>query len=296
MNPAPPPAGAPDRLRGIAFMLLAMLLLACMDTVSKKLTADYAVAQILWVRFLIFAAFALYMARRVGLGAGLRSARPGLQVARSLLLVAEIGVFVLAFRYLPLAETHAVAATSPLIVTALAVPILGERVGLRRWAAVLAGFVGALIIIRPGLAAFGAPFLLPLVGAVMFAVYQIMLRGLGRTDRPETTVLYSGLVGAVVLTLVAPPFWRPPDAEGWALLILAGLLGTAAHVVLIKAFAIAPAAALQPFSYALLLFATIFGYLVFADLPDPWTVLGGALVIGGGLYALYRESRRRSAA
>lgn len=294
MNKGAPQAGATDRLRGIALMLLAMLLLACMDAVSKKLAADYAVAQILWVRFLVFAAFALYMARNIGLRSGLRSTRPLLQIARSLLLVAEIGVFVLAFRYLPLAETHAVAATSPLIVTALAVPILGERVGLRRWAAVLAGFVGALVIIRPGLAAFGTPFLLPLIGAVMFAVYQIMLRSLGQTDRAETTVLYSGLVGAVVLTLVAPPFWRPPDAEGWALLILAGLLGTAAHVTLIRAFAVAPAAALQPFSYALLLFATVIGYLVFDDLPDPWTILGGALVVGGGLYTLYRESLRRA--
>ena len=294
MNKARPQAGAPDRLRGIALMLLAMLLLACMDAISKKLAADYAVAQILWVRFLVFAAFALYMARDVGLRSGLRTTRPLLQIVRSLLLIADIGVFVLAFRYLPLAETHAVAAVSPLLVTALAVPFLGERVGIRRWAAVLVGFAGALVIIRPGFAAFGAPFLLPLVGAAIFAVYQIMLRSLGQTDRTETTVLYTGLVGAVALSLVAPPFWRPPDMEGWVLLILAGLLGTAAHVILIRAFAIAPAAALQPFSYTLLLFATVIGYLVFHDLPDPWTILGGALVVGGGLYTLYRESRRRA--
>ena len=282
--------------RGILLMLGAMGLLACMDAVSKRLAADYAIPQILWVRYLIFAAFGVAMARRIGLRRALRSSRPFLQLFRSLLLIFEIGVFVLAFTYLPLADVHAIAAASPLIVVALSAPVLGERVGRARWLAVGGGFLGVLLILRPGFQAIGPGLLIAVAAALLWAVYQLLLRLVSRTDRSETTLLWSGLVGALALTAVGPLVWRTPDAAGWAGMTLLGALGAAAHLLLIKALEASPASALQPFTYALLVSAALVGFLAFGEVPDAWTMGGGALVVASGLFAFYSERRLRPAA
>ena len=275
--------------RGVLLMLGSMGLLACMDAVSKLLAADYAIPQILWVRYLIFAAFGVLVARRVGLRRAWRSSRPGLQLFRSILMIFEVGVFVLAFTYLPLADVHAIAASSPLIVVALSAPLLGERVGLARWGAVLAGFAGVMLIIRPGFQQLGMGVLVALGAALLWAVYQILLRLVSRTDRSETTLLWSGVVGAAVLTAIGPFLWRTPDAEGWAWLILLGALGAAAHLFLIKALEAAPASSLQPFSYALLVAAALVGFAAFGEVPDGWTIAGGLIVAASGLFAFHRE-------
>lgn len=296
-DPAGGPAGGPEpaTLRGIGWMLLAMLLFATMDAASKTLVVDHSIAQILWVRYLMFLGFAMALAaRRGGLRAATRSRRPWQQVARSLLLLAENAVFVLAFRYLPLADAHALAAVAPLLVTALSVPLLGERVGLRRWAAVATGFLGVLVIVRPGFATVDWTLLIPLFGALLFALYQIQVRQLRAHDSAETTLFYSAVVGAAVLTLVGPATWTPPDAAGWGLLLLVGVLGTGAHVALILGLASAPASTLQPYNYTLLLWAAVIGFLVFGDLPDLWTVAGGLVVAASGLYVFARERRRRA--
>ena len=278
---------------GIVLALLAMFLFACMDAVSKQLAADYPIAQILWLRYLFFAGFALLVARRSGFRRTAASRRPWLQTVRSLLLVGEVGVFVLAFRHLPLADVHAIAAAAPLLVTALSVPLLGEPVGIRRWTAVVAGFAGVIIIIRPGLGATDWRILIPVLGALLFALYQVTVRLVSRTDSSETTLLYSALPGAVVTSAVGPFSWQPPDATGWLLLLLVGLLGSLAHFAFIKALQMAPAAALQPFTYTLLIWATVLGFLAFGDFPDRWTILGAAIVAASGLYTFYRERVRR---
>lgn len=277
--------------RGVALMLGSMALLACMDAVSKRLAVDYPIPQILWVRYLIFAGVGVVVARRVGVRRAWRSSRPGLQLFRSLLLIFEVGVFVLAFTYLPLADVHAIAASSPLIVVALSAPLLGERVSLARWGAVLAGFAGVLLIVRPGFQQLGPGVLVALFAALLWAVYQILLRLVSRTDRSETTLLWSGVVGALALTAVGPFVWRTPDLAGWAGMALLGALGAAAHFLLIKALEAAPASALQPFSYALLVAAAAAGFLAFGDVPDLWTVGGAAIVVASGLFAFYRERR-----
>ena len=278
----------------ITVMLIAMFLFACMDAVNKHLSYSYAIVQILWVRYVFFLGFAALVARhRTRVLVALRSRAVWLQIARAILLILEIGVFVLALHYLPLADVHAIAAVTPLLVTALSVPILGERVGWRRWAAVVAGFIGVLIIVRPGFTALDWRILLPLLGALLFALYQIMLRVVARYDKPETTLLYSAAVGTIVLSLVGPFDWRTPDAEGWMLLALAGLLGSCAHFALTKALELGEASRLQPYGYTLMVWAAVVGFLAFGQFPDAWTVMGGVLIAASGLYVFARERMRR---
>lgn len=274
--------------KGILLMNLAMFLLAGMDTITKTLATDYAVPQILSVRFLIFCLFALAIARPKSLRAAFQSHHPYLQIARSLIIIIEVGIFILAFRYLPLADAHAIGGISPLLVTILAVPFLGEKVGVRRWTAIILGFVGLLIIVRPGFGVFDSTALIPLAGASLWAVYQILVRKVS-DDSAATSLLYMAVIGALVMTCAAPFFWRPPDEHGWLLLLSLGVAGSLGHYILIKAFQAAPASTLQPFHYVVLLWATVFGYVVFDDLPDLWTILGGAVIAGSGLYAFYRE-------
>ncbi|SDG28794.1 MULTISPECIES: DMT family transporter [Thalassobaculum] len=284
--------------RGILLILLANFGFAGMDAVSKTLTMEYSVAQILWVRFAFFAAFATVLAWRRGGGIlpQFRTTRPVFQTARALLLVAEIGCFILGFRYLQLAESHSIGAVFPLVITALSALWLGEQVGVRRWTAVGIGFIGMLVILRPGLAVFEVAALLPLAGAIMFAVYQVMTKLLSRTDGMVTILLYTGWVGFLAMSLFGPFDWTWPDAKGWALLVLAGLLGSIGHATVIKALEIAPASVLQPFNYTLLVWATGIGFVVFGDLPDLWTVVGATVIVASGLYVWWRERVRAARA
>lgn len=290
-----PPAA--DRTRqGIAVLLVGIVLFSLLDVVSKLLGQRMAVTQILWIRFLGFVPIALLMAWRPGKGVAWRSGRPGLQLARSLLLILEMSMFVWAFKTLPLADVQAVAACTPLLVVALSVPFLGERVGWRRWAAVGLGFAGMLLIVRPGFQEIGTGTLVVLGAAVLWAIYQIQLRIVGKVDSATTSGLWSAVVGAIAMTTVAPFDWTPPDTTGWVLLAAAALLGALGHTIYSGAFVLAPASVLQPFNYLMLVFATVFGWLIFDDLPDAWTVAGALLIVAGGLYALHRERIRSAAA
>ena len=276
---------------GALLTMLAMFCFAGMDAISKSLVVDYAVGQIMWVRYGLLCLFAAFVARRRGVGVALRTNRPWLQIARSLVAVVEAATFILAFRYLPLAETHAVAATSPLIVIALGVLFLGERAGLARWLAVAAGLVGVLLILRPGFRSFDWPLLLPLAGAVLWASYQVLTRLAARHDQPDTTLLWSAIVAFVVMSFVGPFVWRWPSATAWALLVAISLIGAVAHYALIKALDYAEAGALQPYAYMLLVWATVLGFLVFGNVPDGWTIVGAIVVVAGGLYS-WRHDRR----
>ncbi len=274
---------------GAILMMLSMLGFACMDSLSKLLVRDYPVTQTLWVRYAVFTMFAALIARRTGITRALRSRRPWLQSGRSLLGVFENGVFVLAFFYLPLAETHAVAATSPLLVIALSAVLLREAISLRRWLAVGAGFAGVLLIIRPGFQTLAWPLLLPLLGAVLWAVYQVLTRLCAGTDRPETTLLWSAGLGFAATSLVGPWQWRAPDAAGWLLLFGVAVLSSLSHYALIRALDFAQAGALQPYSYSLLVWAAVLGAVVFGDIPDGWTIIGALIVVLGGLYNWWQD-------
>jgi len=279
--------------RGIVLILVANLLFAGMDAVSKTLIADYPVTQILWVRYAFFAAFATALSlRSSGPIAGFRSRRPGLNLIRAVILLAEIACFVLAFRYLQLADVHSIAAVYPLMITALSALVLGEFVGPRRWAAVAVGFAGVVVILRPGLAVFDPAALIPLLGAALFAVYQIVTKVIARHDGMTTIMLYTGWVGFALTSLAGPLYWVAPDLQGWVLLLVAGVLGVIGHMLLIKALEAAPASVLQPFNYTLLVWATAVGFLLFGDLPDAVTVAGASIIVASGLYTWWRERVR----
>lgn len=281
---------------GAGLTVLAMFGFACMDAISKLMVQDYAIAQVLWIRYALFAIFAVLIVGPKVARRAARSNRPWLQAGRAVLAVVESGVFVLSFAYLPLADTHAVAATSPLIVIALSVSLLGERAGLARWLAVLAGFLGVLIIIRPGFQDLSWPILLPLLGAFLWGLYQILVRLCSRTDSPETTLLWSAFVGLAAMTTVGPWQWKAPDLFGWTCLVAIAVIGTLSHFALIKALAYAEAGAVQPFSYTLLVWATIMGLVVFGDMPDGWTIAGAAVIVLSGLYTWQRDRAEASRA
>ena len=275
-------------------MVAGMAMLASLDAVGKLATQTYPVSQVLFLRFAVFLAFALALAaRRGGVRPILRTRNWRLQLFRSLLLGLEMWLFVYAISKLPLADVHAVAAVSPLIATALAVPLLGERVGPWRWAAVMLGFVGTLVVIRPGIGVFGPLTVLPLVAAFAWAYYQLLLRRL-REDPPETTLLYTAIVGFAVWSTTVPFAWVPPDAYGWALLCAVGILGVTTHGLLILAAREAPAALLQPFNYTLLVWATLWGWVGFGAFPDSSTIAGASIVVSSGLFTIWRERRRAS--
>lgn len=272
-------------------MCLAMLVLACMDAISKHLAATYPVAEILAVRFVLFTAFAVVVLSRGRVRQALRTRHPVLQLARGLVITFEVAIFVLAFRYLPLADVHAIAGVAPLLVTALAALFLGERIGARRWSAVAAGFAGLLVILRPGLAVFEPAALIPLAGALLWAVYQVMVRR-ASDDSPGTLMLYMAVVGAVVMGAIAPFQWVAPDLAGWGFMLALGAVGSLAHWLLIRALQAAPASHLQPFHYTVLVWATVLGYLFYQDLPDVWTVAGAVVIMLSAIYAGYHGHRQ----
>ena len=280
--------------RGIAWMLLTTVLFVSMDTLAKHLTSLYPVPEVVWARFAFHALFVtLFMWR--GLRARIVTRRPGLQFLRSALLMCTTILFFSGLSFLPLAECSAMVQVGPLIITALSVPLLGEQVGIRRWTGVVAGFAGALIIIRPGSEAMQLAILLPLAAAVTNALYQITTRVLSRSDNVFTTLFYTPLIGTLLASAFLPLVWQAPDLEGWALLALLGLIGAVSHFTLIKAFTAAPAATVAPFGYSALIWATLFGLVAFGDFPDHWTIAGALVIAGSGIYILHREHVRKQA-
>ena len=279
------------RTKGALYTVLAMLAFASMDAMSKWIVADYAIGQMMWIRYGVFCLFVWAVVRRKGLLATMRSRRPWLQGTRAVLALVEGAVFVLAFRYLPLADTHALAATSPLIVIALGALFLGERADTTRWLAVGAGFLGMLMIVRPGFRELEWPLLVPVLGAVLWAAYQVMARLCMRQDSVDTTLVWSAFVAFVVTTFVGPWYWQWPDTLGWVLMIAIALLGALAHYALIKALDHAEAGAVQPYTYTMLVWVTVLGALVFGDFPDAWTIAGAAVIVASSLYAWHHDRR-----
>ena len=286
----PPPHG--DTRRGILWMLLTFLLFASLNATAKQLTLSYPVGQVVWARFTFHVlVVALLLGPRVR--HVMVSGRLGLQVGRSLLMLFTSTMFFTGLSLIPLAESSAIMFVTPILVTVLSVPLLGERVGPWRWAGVGAGFAGAIVIIRPGMGVLHLAALLPLGAAFGHAFYQIATRELSRTDQALTTLFYTPLAGFAATSAVVPFLWVKPDLEGWLLMTLLGLLGGFGHFALIKALTAAPVAIVAPFGYTNLIWATAYGYILFGDLPDGWTVTGAIVIVLSGLLIFYRETRKR---
>lgn len=267
--------------------LLSMLLFASQDGITKVLVKDLPVAQLVMVRYWVFLAFAVgYSLYRGHLGVACRSHHPVLQVIRALLGVGESALFGLGLRYLGMAEMHALYAVFPLMTLALAGAFLGEFIGVRRWMAAAIGFMGTLVILRPGTGVFELAALIPLLSALGFAVFSVLTRRISRDDSFATNMLYMGFFGALAITFSGLPGWVSPNPTQWGLIAVLSTIGMVAQLLLLQALKYATAGTLQPFNYTLLVFATFIGLFVFGELPDLWTVVGACMVIAAGLYAI----------
>ena len=271
-------------------MVFATFIFALQDIITKSLTTQLPVAQIVFVRFTAFAMMALLIAYRdVGIRAAFASKVPRWQLARCLLMCAEIALFAYALRFLGVAQIHALFACFPLFVAALSVPMLKEAVGWRRWLAVVIGLAGTLVILRPGTAIFDPHALLPLGGAVLYALYNLLTRRVSKHDSYATSLVYFGVVGAVASGLFAVAQWQPINAETAQQLAYLCATSIVAHMMLMKALQLTEAVVLQPFQYLILPWAILLGYLIFDETLDVITLTGAAIVVSSGVYVAYRE-------
>jgi drug/metabolite transporter (DMT)-like permease len=276
---------------GIGFMLAGTFLFSLNDTLGKWLLIDYSLGELLLVRSVTGLILLAPFIRQAGLAAFTRAPRPGLQIARVVLSTAEVALFFWAVSYLPLADTVTFYLAGPIYVTALSVVLLGEQVGWRRWCAVLVGFAGVVLALRPSATTFTLPALIALVGSMFFALLMIVTRLLRETSN---TVLVTGQVaGTLLYGIPAAPYgWVTPSPRDFVLLVLFGVTAMIALACVNRSLKLAPASVVVPYQYTLIIFAVVLGYLVFGDVPDAFTLAGGSIIIAAGLYIFWREHAR----
>jgi drug/metabolite transporter (DMT)-like permease len=294
MIPSPASADARRaRLTGIALMCGAVGCFAFLDATAKYLGRHMDVIEVVWARYTFGFLLALVWSNPLNRPGLMRTGWPALQIGRSTLLLGSTMLNFFALRYLQLDQALTITFSTPFFVAALSGPVLGEWVGPRRWAAIGVGFLGVLVVTRPGLDAVHPAVLLSAAAALCYAAYALSTRILARTDSNQTTLFYSNLVGAVVMLPAVAMVWTTPDSVLIAALMLAtGALASIGHYLLIVAHRLAPASVLSPFIYSQLAWTVALGYAVFADVPNRWTMAGAATVIASGLYLLHRERVR----
>jgi drug/metabolite transporter (DMT)-like permease len=284
----------PQNIRlGIGLLLIAVALFTIGEAIVKSLAHDYDITQIVWARYIFHALVTYTVFSRVNVFRLARTTRPRLHIARSALMLAATTLFFTSLRYLALADAIAISFVGPLLVTALSIPILKEQVGIRRWMAILVGFGGVLFIIRPGVGVMHWAAVLPLCTAVCYAFYQILTRIASRSDDTQTSLFWMSAFGVVVSSVAVPFFWTMPGPIEWVMMAALGTVYGLGHYLLIRGLEIAPASKLSPFLYTQIIWATLLGLVVFDQFPDGPTLIGGAIVIGSGLYIWWRESVRR---
>jgi drug/metabolite transporter (DMT)-like permease len=267
---------------------------ALLDTSAKYLNLHMSTLEVVWARYVGAFLFPFLVVNPWTRPNLTTTARPILQMFRSVLLLLSTMCNFAALRYLQLAESMAIGFSTPFIVAVLSGPLLGEWVRWRRWSAIGFGFVGVLVVIRPGSGSFQPAALLSLSAALCYALYAITTRILARTDSSVTTLFYSNIAGAVMLIPVLPFVWTTPtEPIVIILMVLCGAIGSFGHYLLIAAHRLAPAAVLSPFIYTQIVSMIVLGYLVFGDIPNRWTLAGAGIVIASGLYLIHRERAAR---
>ena len=261
-----------------------------MDGIAKFLAIQVPVLMVIWGRYFFHTliTFFVYLGRTGSLGF-LKSRKPGLQLLRAGSLFAATSFMYVAITLMPLGDAAAIQFLAPVLVTAFSGLILGEQVGPRRWGAVIFGFIGVLLVARPGSGVLGWAALLPLATAGFLAVYMMTTRIIRTKDTLAATTFYSTAVGALVLSVVVAFQWQALSTFQWGLMIGMGATGAMGHFLFIKAFHAAEASMLAPFTYAQVIAAIFWGFLVFDDIPSIWTIAGATIVIASGLYVWYRE-------
>lgn len=282
------------RIRAIGLMVAAIACFSLLDAAAKFLvtTAALPVFQVVWFRCVSHAAFTFAVFGPLTVARSFRSARPHLQILRAVLLVVTTVLTVAGLRFIQLDLSATVFFLSPFLVAMLAGPILGEWIGWRRLIAILVGFSGVILVVRPGFGGIHPAIIYSFCATLSYACYNVLTRYLARFDPSIVTQVYTPLAGVVLLMPVALWIWEwPAEPWFWMVMISTGISGGLSHYLLIVAHRRAPAPVLAPFAYIGLIFQTLVGYLVFSDIPSPWTIAGGAVIVGSGLYLMYREHR-----
>lgn len=280
---------------GISLMVATTFVFAVQDGLSRHLAAEYNVLMVVMIRYWFFAAFVITIARRKagGIRAAAKTSQPIVQAFRGVLLAAEVCVMIAAFTILGLVESHAVFTSYPLLIAALSGPLLGEKVGWRRWSAIGVGFVGVLIILQPGMAVFDPAAVIPLLAAAMFAVYGLLTRFVARRDTSATSFFWTGVTGSLAMTLAGIWFWEPMLPRDWLYMAALCVTGVTGHWLLIRCYEVAEASAVQPFAYLQLVFAAVIGISIFGETVRTNVAIGAALIVAAGLFTFWRERLQR---
>ncbi|UBM23528.1 DMT family transporter [Pseudomonas sp. p1(2021b)] len=289
MSASTPLSGVNQPLRGIALVVVATFLFASHDALSKFLGGLYPIIMVVWARYLVHT---LLMAGIFLPKAGvavLRTRRPVLQTLRALSLLSTSLLFTTGLQYLPLAEATSVNFLAPVLVTALSVPLLKERVSVGQWVAVVMGFIGVLVVVHPGGAMFTPAILFPFGSALGFCFYQLLTRKLAVYDSPTTSNFFAGLCNTLILSVLVPFFWHAPQWNHVVLMLALGGCGMTAHLLLTQAFRLAAPALLAPFSYCQIVFAGLLGLLIFGQVPDIASLVGIAIICLSGLGAAWMQ-------
>lgn len=278
---------------GILLMIITTIVFASQDGLSKYLATEYNVYMVVMIRYWFFAAFVISVSSQKtgGIKRVAKTKSPILQIFRSVILVAEMCITILAFTLLGLAETHAIFASYPLIIAMLSGPILGEYVGWRRWLAICVGFIGILIILNPGNGIFSPYALVPLVGAILFALYGLLTRYVGQYDNSSTSFFWTGVVGSIAMTIIGLNYWDPVSKSDWSIMLLLSASGVVGHYLLIKCYEVAEASAVQPFAYLQLIWASMIGIIIFGEQITTNVLIGACIIVGAGLFTLWRERK-----
>jgi len=280
-------------LLGIASMVAAVAVFSGMDALIKKLAGDYPTVQIVFFRNLFaFIPLAIFLAATGTRLASLRTRRLGGHMLRAVYGFVAMMLFFYCFGVMPLVDVIAIGFAAPIFMTALSVLLLREQVGVHRWSAVIVGFLGVLVMVRPGQSGFGLAALLALLATLAYALAIIQVRVLSRTEPASSIVFYVSLFAVLASGLLLPFYWRTPDPAGFLLLAATGVLGGVGQILITTAFRLAPISIVAPFDYTALIWGGMLGWIFWGEVPQAATLAGAAIVIASGLYILHRETRR----
>ena len=283
-------------LKGVLFFIIAILFISIVDTICKLYTKDFHAVQIVWGYFIgiNITLWLFFFFKGKKFSKLIVTNRPIIQIIRPGFLVCSISSLFVGLTYLPLAEATAIGFVAPLFITVLSVPILKEKVGIHRWCAVIVGLFGVMIIVRPGGNFWHLVSIMPLIGALFFALFQILTRLLSTTENSLTTLFYTGIGGLFWSSLIVSFVWVDPTPIHLLVFLATGILGALAHLCMINAFNYAEASLLAPYNYTKLLWVAVFGYFIFDDTPSIEMWIGAGVIMLAGLYVLYREKRHMS--
>jgi len=276
---------------GMIFAVLAYFSFSLLDTVQKTAIIYHSVFQLLFIKYCFVLILSFIESRRKKNFSFYKSGNIKIQILRSILSILESACFILSFKYLSLADVHSIGSLTPVLVVVLSAIILREHVSLKTWIAIFIGFIGVIIIMRPGLSIFDPKSLIPLLGAFFLSIYQIVTRKASENDSNETSLFYTSIVGIILMSIIGYQFWQPLVENSYLLFISMGIFFSLGLYFQIIALSMARAGIIQPFHYTLIFWAIILGYIFYDDFPDTPTLIGAVVITLSGIYAMYEKDR-----